>query len=82
MSPITLAFRSVALVLMVGLRVASPASSKKQHFVDWQRHGGDAAGNQLFPVSINTRMFEAQCRGPTTGKRADNRSQINVTRLS
>ena len=61
MSPTILALRSVALALMLvlGLFVPSLARPKKQHSFDWQRHGGDAAGNQYSPLDqINTKNVE------------------------
>ena len=81
MSPMILALRSLpALMLMVGLLVASPARPKKQHSFDWQRHGGDAAGNQYSPLAqINTknvRKLNVAWTYHSGGKRDDNRSQI------
>jgi glucose dehydrogenase len=56
MSPIFFVLRSAVLMLTVGLFLAHAANSKK-HTVDWQRHGGDALGNQYSPLAqINTRM--------------------------
>ena len=75
-----LPLRSALLALMVGLLVASPARPKKQHSFDWQRHGGDAAGNQYSPLTqINTKnvgKLKVAWTYHSGGKRDDNRSQI------
>jgi quinoprotein glucose dehydrogenase len=80
MSPATFARRPTALMLMIFWVVASPASSKNQRSVDWQRHGGDATGNQYSPLSqVNTknvRKLKVAWTYNSGGKRADNRSQI------
>jgi quinoprotein glucose dehydrogenase len=75
-----LALRSAALTLMAGLLVASPTRPKKQHSFDWQRHGGDAAGNQYSPLAqINTKnvgKLKIAWTYHSGGRRDDNRSQI------
>ena len=80
MSPMILALRSAALTVMAGLLVASPTRPKKQHSFDWQRHGGDAAGNQYSPLAqINTKnvgKLKIAWTYHSGGRRDDNRSQI------
>jgi quinoprotein glucose dehydrogenase len=79
MSPIFFVLRSAVLMLTVGLFLAHAANSKK-HTVDWQRHGGDAFGNQYSPLAqINTRNIQklkVAWTYQSGGKRDDNRSQI------
>jgi quinoprotein glucose dehydrogenase len=71
---------SAGLVLVAVLLLASGASPKKSRSLDWQRHGGDAAGNQYSPLAqINTKnvqKLKVAWTYHSGGKRDDNRSQI------
>ena len=71
---------SATLMLIAGLFLASGASPKKERSLDWQRHGGDAAGNQYSPLGqINTKnvqKLKVAWTYHSGGKRDDNRSQI------
>ncbi|MSO24311.1 MAG: pyrroloquinoline quinone-dependent dehydrogenase, partial [Acidobacteria bacterium] len=79
-SMISVLRRSASLMLMPGLCLASGASPTKQRSLDWQRHGGDAAGNQYSPLAqINTKnvqKLKVTWTYHSGGKRDDNRSQI------
>ena len=67
-------------MLIAGLFLASEAGLKKQRSLDWQRHGGDAAGNQYSPLAqINTKnvqKLKVAWIYYSGGKRDDGRSQI------
>ena len=73
-------FRCAGLMLIAGLLLASGASPKKQRSFDWQRHGGDAAGNQYSSLTqintTNVRKLKVAWTYRSGGKRDDNRSQI------
>jgi quinoprotein glucose dehydrogenase len=72
--------RSAGLLLMAGLVLANGTPTKKQRYVDWPRHGGDAAGNQYSRLDqINTKNVQklrVAWMYHSGGKREDNRSQI------
>lgn len=72
--------RSAGLILIASVLLASGRSSKPQRSLDWQRHGGDAAGNQYSPLSQidtkNVQMLKIAWTYSSGGKRDDNRSQI------
>ena len=72
--------RCASLMLIAGLFLAGSVSPKKQRSFDWQRHGGDAAGNQYSSLTqINTKnvqKLKVAWTYRSGGKRDDNRSQI------
>ena len=72
--------RCASLTLISGLFLGGSVSPKKQRSSDWQRHGGDAAGNQYSSLTqINTKnvqKLKVAWTYRSGGKRDDNRSQI------